>query len=206
MIVFCWFAGPSEGNSDASQTQSKPSCSYQNVIVDGRAASRISKGSVMKTSSPVANQHNGQGSQNHRKRPSCGTRHPRRSFSGSGYWSPQQVESECPDDVEQAPSNSRASSSNDQSLPEHHEREHQKQQQQVRDEHSYPEQAIPDPDDTELSIENELSIVEAEISSIMEESLSVLGQAGMLTFRVSVLSVVVFRRCHWCFNLTNNRQ
>ncbi|XP_026294374.1 E3 ubiquitin-protein ligase Arkadia isoform X1 [Frankliniella occidentalis] len=159
----------SEEHCVPSSAQSTPSCSYQHVIVDGRAASRISTVPVVKLSSSPHSSSNFQSSQNNRKRPPPGSRGLRRAYSGSGYWSPQHAKSEPQDEIFQdvEPAQSLGSP---QPLPacptspEDQELEHHKQQQQVRDEHSYPEQSI----ETETIDDDDSLIVEDEISCIME--------------------------------------
>lgn len=162
-----------EEPSVSSSTQAKPSCSYQHVIVDGRAASRIPKIPVVKLPSPPLNNHHStfQGAQGHRKRPTYSSRTARRVCNGSGYWSPQQLEAESQDeiyqDVEplQVHTPSPGCSSLEQGTSEEQVLQHRKQQQQVKDEHSYPEQGH----DSEDLADDDSLIVEAEISCIMEE-------------------------------------
>lgn len=163
-------------NSPVSPAQPTPSCSYQHVIVDGRTASRIPKIPAVKLSSPpIANPHNYQGGQGLRKRPPFGSRASRRSYNGSGYWSPQQVESESQDDLNQDVEQlaSPLSSPVDRDTPE--DQEHQKQQQQVRNEHSYPEQSHEaetiddDTDDDEPCILEESGPSDSIMSSSVKE-------------------------------------
>ncbi|KAK3915569.1 E3 ubiquitin-protein ligase RNF165 [Frankliniella fusca] len=158
-----------------SSAQSLPSCSYQHVIVDGRSASRFSNIPVVKVSSPPISSSNFQSNQNNRKRPPPGSRS-RRAYGTSGHWSPSQAKTETQDeslqDVEPLqPLVTPLPSPTCPKSPEEQELEHQKQQQQVRDEHSYPEQSI----ETETIDDDDSLIVEDEISCISERSVS---QAG----------------------------
>ena len=125
----------------------------------------------MKLPSPPLNNHystfSGQG---HRKRPTYSSRTSRRVCNGSGYWSPQQLETESQDEIYQdmdpvpVLTPSPGCSSVEQGTDEQ-QLQHRKQQQQVKSEHSYPEQGH----DSEDLADDDSLIVEAEISCIMEE-------------------------------------
>lgn len=179
----------STGSTDEPQVlspQSAPSCSYQPVIVDGRGTHRIPKIPAVRLSSPPPSRIpkipamkisspppvHLQSGQSLRKRPPFSSRSARRVCNSSGYWTPQQVESESQDelyqDVESPLSHSASpipSSIEQGPIEIEQEIEPQNQLQQVRDEHSYPEHNH----DAEVINDDDDLIVEDEISCIMED-------------------------------------